>query len=252
VHKERITLGNGSNDILELIARVFVTPTHSVIFSEHAFAVYPIVTQAIGAKAIITPAKNWGHDLTAMQAAIRNDTRLIFIANPNNPTGTWVNKTRLKNFLDAVPEYVIVVVDEAYFEYASENRDYPNSLTWLTDYPNLIITRTFSKAYGLAGLRVGYSISHPTVANLLNRIRQPFNLNSLALTAATVALEDSEHLKKSIGRLQALPFTGAGNKYDFPLGKFAVIFFEKASNAGIILSSLFEIKLLSKLSLKYL
>jgi histidinol-phosphate aminotransferase len=198
VHKDMITLGNGSNDILELIARVFVTPTHSVIFSEQAFAVYPLVTQAIGAKAIITPAKDWGHDLTAMQAAIRDDTRLIFIANPNNPTGTWVNKTHLKNFLDAVPEYVIVVVDEAYFEYASENRDYPNSLTWLADYPNLIITRTFSKAYGLAGLRVGYSISHPTIANLLNRIRQPFNVNSLALTAATAALEDSEHLKKSI------------------------------------------------------
>lgn len=193
-----ITLGNGSNDVLELIARAFVTSEHSVIFSEHAFAVYPIVTQAIGAKAIVIPAIKWGHDLIAMSAAIRDDTRLIFIANPNNPTGTWVDNTSLKSFLDTVPKCVIVIVDEAYFEYASTNPDYPNSLTWLADYPNLIVTRTFSKAYGLAGLRVGYSISHPDIANLLNRVRQPFNVNSLALTAATAALADKDYLNKSV------------------------------------------------------
>ena len=204
VEMDMITLGNGSNDVLELIAHAFVTPAHSIIFSQHAFAVYPLVTQAIGAKALKVPALNWGHDLTAMQTAIRDDTRLIFIANPNNPTGTWVNRSNLKTFLEAVPKQVIVVVDEAYFEYASENADYPNSLEWLANYPNLIICRTFSKAYGLAGLRVGYSISHPDVANLLNRIRQPFNVNSLALIAAEVALTDSEYLNHSV----ALNHTG--------------------------------------------
>jgi len=193
-----ITLGNGSNDVLELIARAFVTSEHSVIFSQHAFAVYPLVTQAIGAKAIKIPAHNWGHDLTAMQAAIRDDTRLIFIANPNNPTGTWVDKTILKAFLEAVPKQVLVVVDEAYFEYASENTAYPDSLTWLATYPNLIVCRTFSKAYGLAGLRIGYAVSHPDVANLLNRVRQPFNVNSMALVAAETALTDHEYLNKSI------------------------------------------------------
>jgi histidinol-phosphate aminotransferase len=198
VDMDMITLGNGSNEVLELIARAFVNQAHSVIFSEHAFIVYPIVTQAIGATPIVTSAKNWGHDLSAMQAAICDDTRLIFIANPNNPTGTWVDKISLKAFLETVPEHVIVVVDEAYFEYASENPNYPNSLEWTTEHPNLIVTRTFSKAYGLAGLRVGYSISHPEVANLLNRVRQPFNVNSTALAAATAALDDSEYLKKSV------------------------------------------------------
>ncbi len=195
---DTITLGNGSNDLLELIARAFVTSQHSIIFSAHAFAVYPLVTQAIGAKMIITPAINWGHNLTAMLKAINNDTRLIFIANPNNPTGTWINKTSLQEFLAAVPKTVIVVVDEAYYEYACENSNYPNSLEWLNDYPNLIVTRTFSKAYGLAGLRVGYSISNPQIANLLNRVRQPFNVNNLALCAGVIALSDNEYLNKSI------------------------------------------------------
>ncbi|RKZ51824.1 MAG: histidinol-phosphate transaminase [Candidatus Parabeggiatoa sp. nov. 3] len=198
VDMDMITLGNGSNDVLELIARAFVTSAHSILFSEQAFVVYPLVTQAIGATAIVTPAQNWGHDLTAMLAAIREDTRVIFIANPNNPTGTWIDKTRLKAFLEAVPKKVLVVVDEAYFEYSCDNPDYPNSLEWIANLPNLIVTRTFSKAYGLAGLRVGYSISHVDVANLLNRVRQPFNVNSLALIAATVALEDSDYLLQSV------------------------------------------------------
>jgi histidinol-phosphate aminotransferase len=229
VEMDMITLGNGSNDILELIARAFVTPAHSILFSQHAFAVYPLVTQAIGAKTIKVPALNWGHDLTAMQTAIRDDTRLIFIANPNNPTGTWVKKPNLKTFLEAVPRQVIIVVDEAYFEYASENADYPNSLEWLANYPNLIICRTFSKAYGLAGLRVGYSISHPDIANLLNRIRQPFNVNSLALLAAEVALTDSEYLKQSIAlnraRMEQLTQTLRHQQLDFipSLGNFVAV-----------------------------
>ena len=229
VEMDMITLGNGSNDVLELIARAFVTSEHSVIFSEQAFAIYPIVTQILGAEAIVTPAEEWGHDLIAMSAAIRDDTRLIFIANPNNPTGTWVDKTSLKHFLDAVPKCVIVIVDEAYFEYASINPDYPNSLTWLADYPNLIVTRTFSKAYGLAGLRVGYSISHPDVANLLNRVRQPFNVNSLALTAATAALTDRDYLNKSVASnesgMQQMKdaFNQLGLSYIPSLGNFIAV-----------------------------
>jgi len=193
-----ITLGNGSNDVLELIARAFVTPQDTVIFSEYAFAVYPLVTQAIGAQAIVTPAKNWGHDLMAMQAAIKDNTRILFIANPNNPTGTWVDKASLQMLLDAVPTSVVVVVDEAYFEYALDNPDYPNSLAWLDRYPNLIVCRTFSKAYGLAGLRVGYAISHPTIADLLNRVRQPFNVNSIALIAAETALQDTNFIQHAV------------------------------------------------------
>ena len=195
---DTITLGNGSNDTLEIIARTFVTPSDSVIFSEYAFAVYPIVTQAIGAQAIVTPAKDWGHDLTAMLAAIRENTRLIFIANPNNPTGTWVNQSSLRNFLEHIPEHIIVVIDEAYFEYACEHPDYPDSSQWLSTFPNLIVCRTFSKAYGLAGLRVGYTLSDSDIANLLNRVRQPFNVNSVALHAATVALKDVDHLQKGL------------------------------------------------------
>lgn len=197
VDMSMITLGNGSNELLELVARTFVTPVHSVIFSEYAFAVYPLVTQALNAEAIVTPAQQWGHDLVAMQTQIKENTRLIFIANPNNPTGTWVDKTNLKRFLEQVPEQVIVVLDEAYCEYVDEP-EYPKSISWLSEHRNLVITRTFSKGYGLAGLRVGYSISHPDIADLLNRIREPFNVNTMALVAATAALQDKEHLAKVV------------------------------------------------------
>lgn len=198
---EQITVGNGSNDILEILTRAFVTPEHEVVFSQHAFAVYPIVTQAVGAKAVVVPAKNWGHDLEAMQKAITDKTRVIFIANPNNPTGTWLAKAELASFLENVPAHALVVLDEAYFEFAANDttaEDYPNGVEWLSTYPNLVVTRTFSKAYGLAGLRVGYAVSHPQVADALNRVRQPFNVNSLALRAAEVALADSEYLDAGV------------------------------------------------------
>jgi len=198
VSVDMITLGNGSNDVLELVARAFVTSSSAVMFSQYAFAVYPIVTQAIGAQAIVVPAINWGHDLTAMATAVTQNTRLIFIANPNNPTGTWVNKAALKQFLAVIPSSILVVVDEAYFEYAQQHSDYPDSLEWLSEYPNLIVTRTFSKGYGLAGLRVGYAISSAEIADVLNRVRQPFNVNQLGLIAAAVALQETEHLEKTI------------------------------------------------------
>jgi len=193
---EQITLGNGSNDILEFAARTFVTAQDEVVFSQHAFAVYPIVTRAVDARAVEVPARDWGHDLAAMHAAITARTRLIFIANPNNPTGTWLRSDELREFLDNVPESVVVVVDEAYFEYVEESA-YPDSIAWLARYPNLICARTFSKIYGLAGLRVGYGVSSPTVADLLNRVRQPFNVNSIAQAAALAALDDSAHLDEA-------------------------------------------------------
>lgn len=197
IDSRQITLGNGSNEILELLARAFLTTEHEVIFSQHAFAVYALVTQAIGAKARVVPAVEYAHDLNAMLASISDKTRLVFIANPNNPTGTYLTEQALSQFLVAVPKHIICVLDEAYFEYITQD-DYPNSTAWLTQYPNLVITRTFSKAYGLAGLRVGYSLSSIQMADILNRVRQPFNNNTLALVAAEVALQDAEYLAQTI------------------------------------------------------
>ncbi len=194
---ENVTIGNGSNDVLEIIAHCFADERAEVIYSQHAFAVYPIVTQAIGAAHVVTPAKNWGHDLDVMADAITDKTRLIFIANPNNPTGTWLNAVSLHAFLSKVPENVIVVVDEAYHEYLNEP-DYLSAINWVGEFANLIVTRTFSKAYGLAGLRIGYGVSHATVADILNRVRQPFNANSIALAAAQAVLSDTDFLNESV------------------------------------------------------
>ncbi len=194
---EQVTLGNGSNDVLELIGRAYLNPNDEVIYSEYSFVVYSLVTQATGAKAVVTPAKEWGHDLDAMLSSITARTRIIFIANPNNPTGTWLTRQQLTEFLDKVPENVLVVLDEAYTEYVKEP-EFPNGLSLLADYQNLVVTRTFSKAYGLAGLRVGFSVSNPQVANVLSRVRQPFNVNSLALVAAETALTDQAYLIKAL------------------------------------------------------
>ena len=192
-----IVIGNGSNDLLEMAASVFLGPGTSAVYSQHCFAVYPLATQARGARAIEVPTKNWGHDLRAMRAAIAADTRVVFIANPNNPTGTFVSGTALEEFLGDVPREVAVVVDEAYTEYLPPDVRY-DSVPWLKKHPNFILTRTFSKVYGLAGLRVGFGLMQPEVADLFNRVRQPFNVNSLALAAATAALGDTEFVAKSI------------------------------------------------------
>jgi len=194
LNTDQITLGNGSNDVLELIARAFVSPDEEIMFSQYAFAVYPLVTQAIGAKAVIAPARDYGHDLQAMSTLISEKTKLIFIANPNNPTGTYLPINELEAFISQVSDQTLIVLDEAYVEYGEQDVD---SISLLKHYPNLIITRTFSKAYGLAGLRVGYALSHPEVADILNRIRQPFNVNSLALAAAKVALADDDYISKT-------------------------------------------------------
>jgi histidinol-phosphate aminotransferase len=203
VDTDCITLGNGSNDVLELVARAFLTPQSSAVFSAHAFAVYPIVTQAIGARSRVVPAHDgsrgprFGHDLEAMLNTITDDTRVVFVANPNNPTGTWSDRSSLRRFVERIPETVIAVIDEAYFEYV-EAADYPNAMHWVGEFPNLLVTRTFSKAYGLAALRVGYGVSHPSVADILNRVRQPFNVNSFSLAAAVAALQDNVHLAESV------------------------------------------------------
>ncbi len=245
---ESITLGNGSNDILEMATRVFVTDQHEVIYSKHSFAVYPLVTQAVGAKHVVTPANDWGHDLDAMLNSVNDRTRLMFIANPNNPTGTWVDKNNLRSLLEQIPGHVIVLVDEAYFEYASTEEQYPDCSSWINDFNNLIVTRTFSKAYGLAALRIGYSLSHPDIANLLNRVRQPFNNNSLALVAADVALQDLEHIKNSV-KLNQLgmhqltqAFCNMGLDYISSKGNFvcvnfkqpAIEIYENLLKAGVI------------------
>ena len=213
VNPDQITLGNGSNEILELVARAFLTPSFDAVFSQHAFAVYPIVTQAVGARCVKVPAINYGHDLQAMLQSITENTRVVFIANPNNPTGTLLANADLQQFLNALPETVICVLDEAYFEFveslaghgpeqdggsSANHGESVDTVSWLDKYPNLIITRTFSKAYGLAGLRIGYSISSPQIADILNRVRQPFNNNLLALAAAEAALEDTDHLHNTV------------------------------------------------------
>jgi len=191
-----IVLGNGSNDVLELAARALLGPGTSAVYSEHAFAVYPLATQAAGARGIAVPARAYGHDLAAMRAAVRDDSRVVFIANPNNPTGTLLGADELHGFLASLPPEVAVVLDEAYGEFLDAALRAP-SLDWLAEFPNLILTRTFSKAYGLAGLRVGYALAHPEVADLLNRVRQPFNVNSLALAGAAAALDDGEFIARS-------------------------------------------------------
>ncbi|MBK8970000.1 MAG: histidinol-phosphate transaminase [Hahellaceae bacterium] len=194
---EAFTLGNGSNDVLEIIGRTFAGAGDEVIYSDYAFAVYGLVTQISGATAVVVPAKDWGHDLDAMAAAVTSKTKLIYLANPNNPTGTCFDNDALQGFLARVPERVLVVLDEAYFEYF-EDQDRPDGISFLARYPNLIVCRTFSKAYGLAALRLGYAVSHPGIAELLNRVRQPFNVNTLAQEAGLVALDDDMHLQKSV------------------------------------------------------
>ncbi len=197
VKPNQVTIGNGSNDIIEFIARSFLGTDDSAIYSEHAFAVYPLVVKAVGAEGIEVPAKNFSHDLDAMLDSIKSNTKIIFIANPNNPTGSFIGRSEILKFLDKVPENIIVLLDQAYFDYSSfEDSDVDFDI--LNNYPNLVMSRSFSKAYGLAGFRIGYSVSSEDVANYLNRVRQPFNANSLALFAAEQAIEDEEFMNKCL------------------------------------------------------
>jgi histidinol-phosphate aminotransferase len=229
-----ITLGNGSNDVLVMLAETFLTPQSEAVYSQYAFAVYPIAVQATGATARVAPANPTdhamplGHDLDAMARLVNERTRLVFIANPNNPTGTWLSAEALRKFIAGVPPHTLVVMDEAYIEYVTDPA-FADASRWLKEFPNLVVVRTFSKAYGLAGLRVGYSLSHPGVAALLNRVRQPFNVNLIALAAARAALDDSEHLQKTLAtnrtglaQLQA-GLDGLGVKHIPSAGNFVLM-----------------------------
>ena len=203
VSPEQITLGNGSNDVLVLLAEAFLKPGLQAVYSQYAFAVYPIAVQAAGATGIAVPALGpeskmaLGHDLAAMARAINAATRVVFIANPNNPTGTWMPAAELEAFIAAVPAHVIVALDEAYFEYTG-GLGLQNGIDWLDRYRNLVVFRTFSKAYGLAGVRVGYAVSHASVADMLNRVRQPFNVSTVGLAGAAAALDDPAHVSAAV------------------------------------------------------
>jgi len=194
--RAQLVLGNGSNDILELVSLAFLEPGDAAVYAQHAFAVYPLATQARGATGIEVPARDFGHDLAAMREAITPRTRVVFVANPNNPTGTWLAPASVEAFVAAVPREVVVVLDEAYNEYLDPAARAP-SVAWVGKYPNLVVSRTFSKAYGLAALRVGYGVMDARVADIVNRIRQPFNVNSLAQAAAIAALEDTAYVDES-------------------------------------------------------
>lgn len=194
---DQVVIGNGSNDLLNMAGRAFLSPSASAVYSQHAFVVYPLAVQMAGATGIVVPAKDYGHDVEAMAEAVRPDTRIVFVANPNNPTGTFIGSDRLLAFLRKVPREVLIVLDEAYTEFIDPEVR-PKTETWHESFPNLFITRTFSKAYGLAGLRVGFGLASKGVADLLNRVREPFNANSLALVAAEAALDDTDFLRRTV------------------------------------------------------
>lgn len=197
-----VVIGNGSNDVLDIIARTYLSPEDEAISSQYGFIVYGLVTALCGAANVIVPARDYGHDLSAMRQAITERTKVIWIANPNNPTGTFVPSGELQEFLESVPPRVIVVLDEAYSEYLSLEDQY-DSATWLARFSNLVIVRTFSKIYGLAGLRLGYALAHPDIAEYLNRVRQPFNANNAALIAGEAALGDQAYIKLARSRNSA-------------------------------------------------
>lgn len=203
VSVDQITLGNGSNELLEFAARCFLDSRKNAVFSKHSFAVYSLVTQLAGAQAHEAPAKPasdkmpYGHDVDAMLAMVDKSTALVYIANPNNPTGTWLSESEIREFLEALPKHVVVVIDQAYAEYATHRPDYPDTSRWLKEFPNLIVTQTFSKIFALAGLRIGYALSSIDIASLFNHLRQPFNTNALAQEVAIASLDDRTHIEKS-------------------------------------------------------
>jgi len=254
VAAEQVTLGNGSNELLVMLAETFLEPGREAIYDQHAFVIYPLATRATGAVGRVAkslPADHrqhpLGHDATAFADSLGPRSRLMFIANPNNPTGSWINLTELRGLLEQVPRDVIVVLDEAYAEYVTDP-NYPDGLTLVPEFPNLVVTRSFSKIYALAGLRLGYAVSHPGMAELLNRIRQPFNTSAVAQAAAIAALGDHDHIRRSrelnsagLGQLadglKALgfrPLPSQGNFLLVEVGRAADACYEALLRAGII------------------
>ncbi|HEY6085216.1 MAG TPA: histidinol-phosphate transaminase, partial [Nitrospira sp.] len=196
VTPDHIILGNGSDEILGLLARTFLAPGDEAVMADQTFVIYKMEVTAAHGKSIIVPLKQWRHDLPAMAAAVTSRTRLVFLCNPNNPTGTMVSAAEVAQFLSRIPDGVIVVFDEAYFEYVRRS-DFPDSMAVVRQGRNAIVLRTFSKVYGLAGLRIGYGVTTPTITSFLNRVRPPFNANSMAQRAALAALSDDEHVARS-------------------------------------------------------
>ena len=247
VAAEQITLGNGSNDVLDIAARVALSPGKSGVVDEHCFVVYPLAIAAANGQVRRVPSASWGHDLNAMAAAIDAETRIVYVANPNNPTGTWVDEAALRAFLRQVPSQVWVVLDEAYAEYVTA-AGYPDGIRLLDDFPNLIVTRTFSKIYGLAALRIGYAVSSPDFADLMNRVRHPFNANSMALAAAEAALEDDDYVAASrrlneegmtqieggLASLGLASIPSIGNFVTFDVGPDAAGIYQKMLRHGVI------------------
>ncbi|VAW49670.1 Biosynthetic Aromatic amino acid aminotransferase beta [hydrothermal vent metagenome] len=255
VKTEQLAIGNGSNELLELVARAFAGAGDEVIYAQYGFAVYPISAQVVGATGVEVPAVDWGHDLEAMLAAITDKTKLIYIANPNNPTGTLLTRTQWETFISQVPREVVVVLDEAYIEYAmsfDDNNQYPNGCDYLSQYPNLLISRTFSKTYGLASLRVGYLIGGGEIIRYINQLRAPFNVNHLAQVAACTALSDQAFVKKSIilnqqgmrqikealAKLNVNYIPSAGNFICIHLGEKALEMNQKLLEEGVIVRPL--------------
>lgn len=196
---KNVVLGNGSNEIIELLCHSFLNPNAALIAAEHAFVVYKLMATLFGAKYVEVPDPGFVHDLDAMAAAVTDETRLIFVANPNNPTGTLVDEAAIERFLDAVPEHVIVVFDEAYFEFLQSP---PDTVRYVKEGRNVVVMRTFSKAQGLAGLRIGYGLANENIAGLLNKARQPFNANEMAQVAALAAVNDAEHVARTVANNQ--------------------------------------------------
>jgi histidinol-phosphate aminotransferase len=227
-----ITLGNGSNDILELAAHAFLQPDRESVYSQHSFAVYALATQATGAKAVVVPATSGlGHDLSAMRKAINDRTGIVWVANPNNPTGTFIPAAELKAFLQDLPKRVLVILDEAYTEYLSDADRY-NAFEWVASMPNLLVSRSFSKAYGLAGLRIGFGVAQPGITDLLNRIRQPFNVNSLAQAAACAFLAVSRRVNQEGLQQLIAAADDLGLSYVPSWGNFLLIKMGDAADAG--------------------
>jgi histidinol-phosphate aminotransferase len=228
VDPAQIVLGNGSNDVLELASLAFLPPGTSAVYAQYSFAVYMLACQARGAKHIMVPARRYGADLAAMAKAVTADTRIVFLANPNNPTGTFLSPSEIEDFLVQIPRNVLVVLDEAYTEYLMPQQQ-GDSMAWVKRFPNLMVSRTLSKAYGLAALRVGFAVCDPEVAAMLNRVRQPFNVNALAQAAAIAALADDEYLKRSaaanaVGMMQLTEgFAALGLKYIPSYGNFICV-----------------------------
>lgn len=193
---DHIILGNGSDEILGLLARTFLASGDEAVMADHTFVIYRMEVTAAHGKPVIVPLMNWTHDLEAMARAVTPRTRLLFVCNPNNPTGTMVNAPAVRQLMAAVPQDVIVVFDEAYYEYVRDP-DFPDTVAYVKEGRNAVVLRTFSKIYGLAGLRIGYGITTPEITNLLNRVRPPFNANSLAQRAALAALSDDDHVARS-------------------------------------------------------